>query len=103
MSTDIPRPTRVKSWTTAILAVLILVPSLWGFAGKFAQFIATFEREADGTFALTPIVNYSLASVGFMLLFGWAALNGMFRNIEGPKYKLLEDERQLDSTGRTMP
>jgi nitrogen fixation-related uncharacterized protein len=38
-----------------------------------------------------------LASFGFLLLFGWAAANGMFHDIEGPKYTMLVNENLLDA------
>jgi nitrogen fixation-related uncharacterized protein len=42
------------------------------------------------------VVNYLLASLGFFCLLMWAALNGMFRDLEQPKYNMLENERELD-------
>mgnify|MGYP000976194418 CR=1 FL=1 len=32
-----------------------------------------------------------------------AAINGMFRDIEGPKYTMLETERDLDSSASATP
>ena len=31
-------------------------------------------------------------------LFAWAARNGMFRDIEAPKFQMLENERRLDAS-----
>src|SRR5262245_34696791 len=89
-----------RSRLTLILAIAILVPSLWGFAGKFIELIATWRSDAEGAFALTPIMNYLLASLGFLVLFVWATVNGMFRDIERPKHMMLENERRLDQQGR---
>ena len=41
-------------------------------------------------------MNYLLASLGFFFLFCWAIGHGMFRDIERPKYTMLENERRLD-------
>ena len=87
---------RWRNRTTVALAILILVPSLWGFGSKFSEFLALVRGEVDGAFAITPVVNYLLASLGFLCLFGWAALNGMFRDIERPKRTMLENEAKLD-------
>ncbi len=81
---------------TGILAVLILVPSLWGFGMKLNEFIALVRGDVDGVFAISPVANYLLASLGFFCLLLWATLNGMFRDIEEPKYHMLEQESQLD-------
>lgn len=87
---------RVPAIVTAIFAVIVLVPSLWGFSGKFREFIAIYRGDVDGVFAITPIVNYLLASLGFFCLFGWAIFHGMFSDIEQPKHLLLEREDLLD-------
>ncbi|MEZ6068449.1 MAG: hypothetical protein R3B90_22665 [Planctomycetaceae bacterium] len=76
--------------------MLILIPSLLGFATKLIEFKHVVEGDADGAFALTPIVNYLLASLGFLCLLAWAAMHGMFRDIEAPKHVMLDRERLLD-------
>ena len=86
----------LRGWITLILAVLILVPSMMGFVAKFIEFINTFRGEADGAFAITPMVNYALASLGFLCMLIWATLNGMFRDIESPKDTMLVREAFLD-------
>jgi hypothetical protein len=91
-----PITTRSQKITTAIFALVILIPSLLGFANKFREFLLLASGDVDGTFAITPILNYLLASLGFFCLFCWAILHGMFRDIEGPKALLLETERLLD-------
>lgn len=78
------------------MAVAVLVPSLLGFGTKFLEFVTLFRGDAEGAFAISPILNYLLASFGFLLLFGWAALGGMFHDIEQPKYTMLENEARLD-------
>ena len=93
-----PRATTRRSQviTTIVFALVILIPSLLGFANKFREFIMIYRGEVDGVFAITPIVNYLLASLGFFFLFCWAIAHGMFRDIERPKYAMLENERRLD-------
>ena len=94
---------RLRSWITLILAILILIPSLWGFGSKFLEFVHVYRGQADGAFAIAPILNYLLASAGFFLLLMWAAMNGMFHDIEGPKYTLLEREAELDAQPSRPP
>ncbi len=82
--------------TTIILAVAILIPSMLGFINKFIEFYYVARGEVDGAFALTPLVNYLLASLGFFCLLLWAIGHGMFHDIEAPKRAMLETERLLD-------
>ena len=81
---------------TCILAVVILVPSLWGFGMKFVEFVALFRSSSDGVFAISPIMNYLLAGMGFFCLLCWAMAHGMFTDVERPKYTMLETEHRLD-------
>jgi hypothetical protein len=100
-----PRPFYAR-WTfwrpvlKALGALAILLPSLWGFGTKFVELVAIYRGEVDGAFAIAPIVNYLLASSGFALMLGWAACNGMFRDIERPKVTMLENESLLDAASR---
>lgn len=90
-----PRNRRARVMT-AIFALVILIPSMLGFIAKFIEFIAVFRGQGEGSFAVTPMVNYLLATTGFFCLFGWALLHGMFREIEAPKQRMLETEEWLD-------
>lgn len=99
MKTPIEQPFHTRRLVTLLFALAVLLPSLYGFGTKFLEFVALYRGDVDGVFAISPILNYLLASFGFLLLFGWAALGGMFRDIEGPKYTLLENEARLDRTG----
>ena len=83
---------------TILFAVPILLFSGIGFVAKFIEFVHTFRGEYDGegAFAITPMVNYLLASAGFFCLLIWAAINGMFHDIEQPKNTMLENDAALD-------
>lgn len=94
MSTS--RDQRWQRWTTIILAILILLPSMYGFVGKFIEFVHIYRGEAGGAFAVAPIMNYLLATLGFFCLLLWAIRNGMFRDVEQPKLRMLENEEVLD-------
>jgi len=96
-------PSRRQFFITIILAVVILVPSVWGFGMKFIEFIALFRGSPEGVFAISPITNYLLASLGFFCLLCWAIAHGMFSDVEKPKYTMLETERFLDERGKKTP
>ncbi|HTN78003.1 MAG TPA: hypothetical protein VL096_22280 [Pirellulaceae bacterium] len=87
---------RWQRWTTLTLAILILIPSMYGFVGKFIEFVNIYRGEAGGAFAVAPIMNYLLATLGFFCLLLWATRNGMFRDVEQPKFDMLENEKILD-------
>jgi hypothetical protein len=94
---DEPEPSRSRAnWITLFFAVLILTPSMIGFVMKFIEFVHTFRDDSAGAFAITPMVNYLLASLGFLCLLLWAAVNGMFHDMEEPKRIMLRHEMMLD-------
>ena len=81
-------------------ALVVLLPCMYGFGSKFWELVVICRGDMTGAFAIAPIVNYLLASAGFLLLLGWAAANGMFHDIERPKQTMLDHERQLDAMSR---
>jgi hypothetical protein len=91
-------PHRSRSgWvTTLIFALLILIPCGIAFGTKFKELVELAGGSADGLFAMTPVMNYLLASLGFLCLFVFAIAQGMFRDVEEPKRRMLIQEEQLD-------
>jgi nitrogen fixation-related uncharacterized protein len=90
---------RSRPWLTIVLTLIILLPALVGFGTKFREFLL-LVGDADGAFTILPILNYLLVSLGFVGLFLWAVLQGMFRDIEKPKYRMLLNEQRLDAEMR---
>jgi hypothetical protein len=88
--------TRRLNTITTILAVFILLPACYGFGRKFYELVSLVGDE-EGSFAVMPVANYLLASLGFAMLFLWAMIHGMFRDIEQPKVTMMENEARLDA------
>ncbi len=88
--------TRVPLITVIVFVFIVIIAGIFFFI-KFADLVMVAMYDPDGAFAVTPIVNYLLAGCGFLLLFAWAARNGMLRDIESPKYQMLENEQKLDA------
>jgi hypothetical protein len=100
MTSPTPK-SRGKTVVLWIIAVGIMVPGGVGFFDKLIQFFRTFASDEAGGFTLVPIMNYLLVAAGFICLLIWAVARGMFRDIEGPKYTMLEREARLErSEGR---
>jgi hypothetical protein len=88
--------TRTQIITTIVMALAILIPSMYGFVGKFIELVRVLQGEPGGAFAVAPIMNYLLASLGFFCLLLWASAGGMWNDIEKPKLDMLARERELD-------
>ncbi len=82
--------------TIVIISMVVLILTAISFIYKMAHFVMiALSGEAVG-FATIPIVNYIMAGSGFLLLLLWAFLTGQFRDIEGPKYRMLQLEKEYD-------
>lgn len=102
MSSSRSKSDRWANWTTVILGILILIPSMYGFIGKFIEFVHIYRGTPGGEFAVAPIVNYLLATLGFFCLLLWATAHGMFRDMERPKYEMLKNETLLDRSAPSI-
>ncbi len=100
MSTNSPSEQRKSRLPNAVSILFIFIVLMAGvfFIRKLYDLAYIAMYLPDGAFAVTPVVNYLLAGVGFLCMLGWAAYNGMFHDIEKPKQTMLDNEHQLDGT-----
>lgn len=80
----------------ALMALVFVAPAGVAFVNKFLHFYRTIHTDEMGQSALVPMLNYLAVAAGFTCLFVWALLRGMFRDVEAPKYTMLENEAKLD-------
>ena len=95
-------PSRLQNIIVGLMAVVILGFCAFGFGSKFIELVSMVknydsQESTEGVFAVAPLSNYLLASAGFLCLLGWAATQGMFTDIEGPKQTMLDREFELDA------
>ena len=68
------------------------------FLFKLIDFYITATTEGSAALAsfLVPVLNYLFVAAGFSALFLWAYVRGQFRNVEEPKYRMLEMNAEHD-------
>jgi len=86
MSTNKPTP-RVPLWTR-IVGAAVLIPTILGFANKFLDLIIIAQGDEEGAFALTPMINYLLATAGFFCMLMYAVTQGAFHDINAPSHSM---------------
>jgi nitrogen fixation-related uncharacterized protein len=89
------RGRRIFLWFFSIAMILTAGTA---FTMKLIDFYITATREgaaALGSF-LVPVMNYLCIAAGFAALFVWAYSRGQFRDVEAPKYRMLEQNRLCD-------
>lgn len=88
-----PRLNRFYFW---FFTLLVLVPTILGFANKFLDLLVVLQGDDEGAFALTPVINYLLATAGFLCMLLWTASQGAFQDINQPSREMFENEQRLD-------
>lgn len=85
-------------WFLWIFSVAMILVAGSAFLMKLIEFTATATREGTGALAsfLIPVLNYLLVAAGFFCLFFWAYFKGHFRDIEAPKYRMLELNQEFE-------
>ncbi len=81
-----------------VFSIVMVVTAGTAFVFKFIEFLYTATREgsaAMGSF-LIPLLTYLIVAAGFFCLFLWAYFSGQFRDVEGPKYRMLQMQREID-------
>ena len=83
-------------WAFSIAMVLTAGTA---FVLKLIEFFATATRSGSDALAsfLIPVLNYLLVAAGFFCLFLWAYFSGQFRDLEAPKLRMLEMQREIDA------
>ena len=85
-------------WFLWIFGPLVILVAGTAFIFKLIEFtvIATQKGpDAMGSF-LIPVLNYLFVAAGFLCLFLWAYFTGQFRDVEAPKYRMLEMQDEFD-------
>jgi hypothetical protein len=86
-----------------VFTLLVLVPTILGFVNKFLDLLVVMQGDEEGAFAMTPVVNYLLATAGFLSLLFWTAMQGAFQDINRPSRDMFENERRLDAMLVPLP
>ncbi len=87
---------RTKGIILLLMALFFVAPAGIAFVAKFIKLMRTVGSDEMGAAALVPMLNYLAVAAGFICLLCWSIFRGMFRDVEAPKYKLLENEELLN-------
>ncbi len=88
-----------KSAVVVIFAVAVLVIAGLGFVYKMTEFAVTIAKDEVEGFGAIAVSTYLIGVVPIMFLTLWAVLTGKFRDIERPKYRMFELDREIERGG----
>lgn len=85
---------RFRFWVIVVTLGMMVAGS--GFIFKLVEFIRVAQNQDAEGFAVVPVVTYFLVTSGFICVFIWNYLRGGLRDVEKPKYKLLERHEEIE-------
>jgi hypothetical protein len=89
----------VRQLTVMLFAVLVLTVAGLAFVYKMTEFAMTIVKDEVEGFGAVAISLYLLGLLPIIFLTLWAVLTGRFRDIERPKFRLLELDREIERGG----
>lgn len=87
---------RVPLWVF-VFSVLTIALSGGGFIFKLVEFVRAYGVGGEVDFAIVPLACYLSVAAGYLFIFLWAFSRGMFRDVERPKFRMLELQDEIDA------
>ena len=84
-------------------AILVMVVAGSSFIYKMTEFAVTIVRDDVEGFGAVAVATYLVGMVPLVFVTLWAVLTGKFRDIERPKFRLLELDREIERGGELVP
>lgn len=88
-----------RNATVIVFAVAVLLVAGVGFIYKMTEFAATIAKDEVEGFGAMAIGTYLIGVVPILFLTLWAVFSGKFRDIEAPKFRMLELDREIERGG----
>ena len=83
-------------FVVGLLGTVIMAVAGFGFTYKFVEFFRSLLKGEIQGFAMMPVITYIIVGLGFLLLLVWSIVSGQLKDIEGPKYRMLEQEEEYE-------
>ena len=88
-----------KKTFVQVFGVLVILISAFGFIFKLVEFSLSLTRGDVINFAVVPVTVYLIVAAGFFALFLWSIARGHLKDVEHPKYRILEQEEEYRKRG----
>jgi len=89
----------VRQIAVIVFAVVVLCVAGLGFAYKMTEFAMTIVKDDVEGFGAVAVAVYLTGMVPIVLLTLWAVFTGKFHDIERPKFRMLELDREIERGG----
>ena len=82
-----------------VFAIAVLVIAGAGFTYKMTEFALTIVKDDVEGFGAVAVATYLIGMLPIVFVTLWAVLTGKFRDIERPKFRVLELDREIERGG----
>lgn len=83
----------------SLVTILVVVFAGMAFVYKMTEFVMTIVEDDVAGFGPASVMTYVLGMLPLLFLTIWAALTGRLRDIEAPKYRMLELNEDIGNDG----
>ncbi len=89
-----------RSMTVFGFAIAVMVIAGLGFTYKMTEFALTIINDDVEGFGAVAVATYLIGMLPILLLTLWALFTGRFRDIERPKFRVLELDAEIEREER---
>ena len=90
---------RTRTVILFALFVGVMVISGGAFFLKMFEFVMTMSGDEVAGFGAVAVSTYLIGMLPLLLLMLWAITTGRFRDVEAPKLRMLELDREIERGG----
>ena len=90
---------RTRTVIVFALFVGVMVVSGTAFFMKMLDFVMTMSGDEVAGFGAVAVSTYLLGMAPLLFLMLWAVTTGRFRDVEAPKLRMLELDREIERGG----
>lgn len=90
---------RARTVVVFTLAVGVMVVAGGAFMAKMFEFVMTMSGDEVAGFGAVAVTTYLMGMLPILFLMLWAVTTGRFRDVEGPKLRMLELDRLIERGG----
>ncbi|RMF69355.1 MAG: hypothetical protein D6743_02015 [Calditrichaeota bacterium] len=84
------------------LTILVVLAGGFGFIYKIIEFARTYVKDDLKSFGAISVVTYFIGLMGILFFTLWGVFKGHFRDIERPKYRMLELDEEIERSGNVF-
>ena len=90
---------RTRDVLVGALGLAVLVIAGGAFINKMFEFIMTMSGPEVAGFGAVAVSTYLMGMLPLLFLTLWAATTGRFRDVEAPKLRMFELDREIERGG----